>query len=695
MAHPAMRKAHPNMPRLSRLTLRRRAVAGVAFLLALALSGMVSGDSTMTKRWSRSASAIPNANGDSARDSSQPEPPSKTSGPWSGRLLYRGFDWDRVGAKLPGSPSLRALLLGFSGQIDKALSDPIQFCQRATKLSDIPPGQLDARHAAAGANAETFALAMADCAQGDYLRTQGVALAVYARLLRREDCLNKCILMLKAFSEHSPLQRPGWTAYTPDVRLPNGGDGVWLGTAWGIQGIVEMLFILGDRVPAELRADLCQLLQREVERVRDDWTNGRPWYVKTRAHQSNQWIEVSAALARACLYLGQQRNLDAYNLAVESLARTLETLGQDGAFVEGVTYASMTEGSLFDAIGLIRGTGDSRLDQFDFVRQAWKWWMHMTVPGAQYVNCNDSRMSVIPEWARRTPLPSMFEATRHGGGPDALRQLLQAYPESQPSVLGIQYTSETESLTPTGISLPTHAYFPTQELLVWRSRWEMPSAPSQAWSLWVRGGSRLDSHSHRDQGHVSVQNGDHPVLLDCGTPDYSNPDLDRKFASAAGHNVLQIGELAPRNAVAVAPITVQALSDAGGELSIDCSAAFPATKSYTRTITWERQGRIQIRDRIVFREPTRIGSELLRFHTGATTPLRLASDDEGHSAQWATARLTFVAKPPVSIRQGTWPDAIREPFLHTMISLDCLSASTEYDVQTEIQLVPQEPPTQP
>ena len=620
--------------------------------------------------------------------------PSEISRPWSGRLVYRGFDWEQMGRMLPTSPDLRALLVSLSGTIDRALTDPIELCQRPTKFGDIPPSQLDASYKKAGVNGATFALAMSDCSQGEYLRSQGGSLAVYAKLLRRQDCLDKCIKMLEAFRDHSPLQRPGWTAYTPDAHLPPDGDGVWLGTAWGINGIVEMLSILGDDVPSVLRAELRQLIQREIDRIVEDWTAGRPWYVRVQAYQSNQWIEVAAALARACLFLEQPGNQDAYNLAVGSLAKTLETLGQDGAFVEGLTYASMTEASLFDAVGLIRGTGDERLDRYAFVHEAWKWWMHMTLPGLLYVNCNDSRMSTIPKWAQRTPLPSMFAATRHGGGQDALRQLLGFYPEGQASVFGIQYVFQTASLSPMPLSLPTFAHFPSQELLVWRSLWASPTTPSKAWSIWVRGGSRLDSHSHRDQGHVSIQNGAHTVLLDCGTPEYSDPDLDRKFASAAGHNVLQIGELAPRNAIAIAPIAIQSLNSDGGEISIDCTAAFPATESYRRTIAWERQGRIRIRDLIVFKESTKIGSELLRFHTGATTPLRLTSDAARHSAQWATARLTFSAKPPVSIRQGAWPDAIRDPLLHMMISLDCLSTATEYDVSTDIELLPQEPADQ-
>jgi hypothetical protein len=598
--------------------------------------------------------------------------------------VYRGFDWGQVGRKLPQSPELRSLLFGLSATADKLLLDPPSLYRRATSLADIPPSQLDPVYERAGANAEVFALAMADCSQGEYLRTQGAVLAVFGKLLRRQDCVDRCIQMLEAFREHVPLQRPGWTAYEPDVHLPPGGDGVWLGTSWGIHGIIEMLDILGDDVPAPLRTELRSLLRQEAIRIADDWAAKRPWYVKSRAAQSNQWIEVSAALARACLYLGDPDLLGQYNLAIDNLAETLKTLGSDGAFVEGVTYASMTEGSLFEAIGLVRATGDTRLDRFPFVSQASKWWLHMTLPGLQYVNCNDSRMTAIPQWAQRTPLPSMYAAAKHGGGRQALQQLKTLYPDGQATLLGIQYLTDTADLVPSPLTLPTFAYFPTQELVVWRSLWEMPSASPQAWSIWIRGGSRLDSHSHRDQGHVSIQDGGKVILLDCGTPDYSNPDLDRKYASAAGHNVLQIGELRPRNAVAIAPIAVQDLGVAGGRVSIDCAAAFPETKSYTRTITWSQGGLVRIHDAIVFNKPTKPGEELLRFHTGAGTPLSISSSGSTHQAGWSDAQITVTSKSPISVGQQVWPDAVREPFQHATIVIGCLSAGTEYDVTTEI-----------
>jgi hypothetical protein len=574
------------------------------------------------------------------------------------------------------------------------LGDSPSLYTRAKSLAEISPSQLDPIHTRAGENSELFALAMADCSQGEYLRTQGVLLAVYGKVLRRQDCIDKCMQMLDAFRQHVPLQRPGWTAYQPDVHLPPEGDGVWLATAWGIHGIVEMLDILGPDVPVGLRSELRALIRQEAIRIADDWAAKRPWYVKSRAAQSNQWIEVSAALARACLYLGDPDLLIHYNLAVDNLSESLKTLGADGAFVEGVTYASMTEGSLFEAIGLIRASGDNRLDRFPFVSQASNWWLHMTLPGLQYVNCNDSRMTAIPQWAQRTPLPSMYAAAKHGGGQQALQQLKSLYPEGQATLLGIQYLTDISDLVPSPLTLPTFAFFPTQELVVWRSLWEMPSASPQAWSIWIRGGSRLDSHSHRDQGHVSIQSGSRVVLMDCGTPDYSNPDLDRKYASAAGHNVLQIGELQPRNAVAIAPTVIKRLDATGGQVSVDCAAAFPATKSYTRTITWDQNGLVRIHDAIVFKEPIKPGAELLRFHTGTDLPLSISTGGSKHQINWADAEFTIASEPPVSIRQQLWPDAVQAPFQHSAIVVECSSAATNYDVRTEIRItLPDSAPT--
>ena len=142
---------------------------------------------------------------------------------------------------------------------------------------------------------------------------------------RRKDpaLLARALALLDAFVDHRPLQRPGSTLSSDDMTMPAGGDGVWLATAWGMSGIVEMLDLLGDQVPAQLRARLDLLLREEVMRICEDWADRRPWFVRVHTPVSNQWLEPSLALVQACLHLKDPRLAPCYDLGVENIAQML------------------------------------------------------------------------------------------------------------------------------------------------------------------------------------------------------------------------------------------------------------------------------------------------------------------------------------------------------------------------------------
>lgn len=95
-----------------------------------------------------------------------------------------------------------------------------------------------------------------------------------------------------------------------------------------------------------------------------------------------------------------------------------------------------------------------------------------------------------------------------------------------------------------------------------------------------------EGHVHRDQGQVSVYDGNVPVLIDCGTPSYADPSTNSMFASTAGHGITQYGERQPRSIAVDAPMTVQRLDRDGGQVSIDCTAAYLSCTSCIRRASW-------------------------------------------------------------------------------------------------------------
>ena len=604
---------------------------------------------------------------------------------WKGSLGYRLNEWPVVFETARSEPALRESLFRLDQGAQRGLNAARSLYSRPVRLSEIDPSQLDSRHAAAGANAEQFALAMADCAQSDFVRSAGVDLAVIAAYSNNPEYLRKCLDILSATKDRVPFQRPGWTLYDPGSRLPPGGDGVWLATAWGIDGVVEMLSVLGDRVPADLRSELARRLRSEVAQIVRDWAQERPWYVKSRAFQSNQWIEPSVGLVKACLFLRDPELLDAYNLGVQNLAASLARLGGDGAFSEGVSYAAMTSGSLLRVLDDLRLNGDERCHGFAWPRENWKWWAHMVMPGRQFVNCFDSKMSEMPTWAVRNPLPSMMQAAVSSGDPSAMSIYGRLFPgEASSSVSSIRYLMSLSRRTSGPTSLPNFAHFESQQVLTWRTAWEPPSGTQSAMGLWIRGGSPQDSHSHRDQGQVSVYNGDRIILMDCGTPDYSNLEMESKYAGPGGHGTVQVGALSPHAAPVDVPLATRRLDESGGEVFINLRPAFPGTVQCDRSVRWSGEGIVEFHDRIKFANEIGPDTVVLRFHTGAVAPLEVTSTAEATEVKWPGVSFRIFGSK-VEVMEEQWPDAVRSPYLHRSIAVRCREASTSFDLRSELR----------
>ena len=615
-------------------------------------------------------------------------PGARRTSDWSGPLAYRVLEWNAIFDQARDSAALRQRLMALANgaKANYVNADPALY-RRPMTVAQIHPSQLSSRADAAGPNRDVFALAMADCSQSEFVRRQGMELAIAAAYLQDAECLAKCIDILNACKDRFPLQRAGWTAYEPTSVVPPGGDGVWLATSWGISGIVDMMTVLGDRVPASLRSDLNTLLRKEVELIVRDWADRRPWYVRSRAIQSNQWIEPCVGLIKATLHLSDPELLPAYNLGVENLAASLAMQGSDGAFMEGVSYANMTVGMLFEALDDLRANGDMRCHQNPFVGNCWSWFTQMLMPGRQLVNTYDSRMSSLPSWAVTTPLGSVISAAFGSGDPRAIRVLSTLYPSGNSSISGVRYEAALAALgSVTPEYLPAFMHFPSQQQVVWRSRWEAPSQPQTAFALFVRGGSTVDSHGHRDQGQVSIYSGDRIILMDCGTPEYGQADLEEKYARAAGHGIMQIGERLPRNLAVDAPISVERLDAAGGKVRVDTTSAYQGVRSCQRDVEWMAAGRALIVDRVELDAAAPAGAEFYRFHTGATAPVTISEAKGGFTVSWPGVIMRITSSSPITVEQVTWPDAVREPFMHQAIIVRSVDSRAELDLRTQVDV---------
>jgi hypothetical protein len=560
---------------------------------------------------------------------------------------------------------------------------------RATKFSDIPAPLVDSSAANAGTNQEQFALAMYDCTQTDWLRSDGVLLAVAGSYTKNPAYTKKAIEILEAVSNYSPFQRPGWTLSNPNLSMPAGGDGVWLATSWGINGVVEMLDILGDDVPVALRAKLKQRLREEVDLIVESWSTSRPWYVKSKAFASNQWSEPAAAVIKASLFLGDESLRSSYNFGVDALAATLRSSGSDGAFLEGFTYAQMSVGTLLETVADMKRNGDTRCSDMPFAKESWRWFVAMPIAGRYLVNCSDSKMSELPEWAVRSPISSLVEAALIADSSVALATVKYIFPEGDASISGIRYAAATlDTAAAARPSIDCFNYFPSQQLVVWRSSWAPPVVPNGGLAVWVKGGSlKATNHGHRDQGQVSVYWNGVPILIDCGTPDYADPRLDTMFANAAGHGIMQFGELAPRNIAVDSPIVVTRLDGDGGSVTVDTHAAYKGVQVCTRTVDWNKRGTVQIVDQVQFDHPIPPLTEVFRYHTGSQAPLIVTGSARNWVIEWPSVRMSLTSDADIEVRQQSWPDSVLPGHTHQALSVVSVGSTVILRLATSIELV--------
>ena len=606
---------------------------------------------------------------------------------YTGALNFVATDWNALLQRAGNSQSTRSMLEQFKEMANQPAFQNVSNYKRPTTIAEIPSELKDGRLAnVALAKRETFALAMVDCSQTSWLSSNGVLLALTAKYTQNPEQLSRAVNMLEEVNKYVPLQRSGTTIWEPNVAMPEGGDGVWLATAWGISAIVDISTILGDSVPVELRDRLRLQLREEVKRICQDWRDRRPWFVKSRCVVSNQWIEPSIGLIKACLFLGDPLLLPAYNLGVENLLASLQSHGQNGEFLEGFSYAQMSLLPIHEIIGKMRLAGDSRCISVPFVKNNWKWFAQMHQPGKMLVNCGDSGRSELPDYCFTVPFSSFSAAAMASGDPDAQAMIRFLYPDPKPigALEALKYADYLLENSGAGqVRLPTFAFFPSQQLVTWRTEFQPIASIQTALSIWAKGGTLKENHVHREQGHLSIYNGDRIVLMNCGTPFYNDPNYVSGFASSAGSNIMQVDQLAPSGMAVSAPLAVNRLDANGGDISIDSSGAYLGA-TCTRNISWDQTGLVKIVDQANLSSAVPSGTEFYRFHTGSSESLNITGSGKLWNVTWRGTTMKITSDKPIEVIQITSPDKVTAPFQHQTILINVQQQTNSLVLTSEL-----------
>jgi hypothetical protein len=146
--------------------------------------------------------------------------------------------------------------------------------------------------------------------------------------------------------------------------------------------------------------------------------------------------------------------------------------------------------------------------------------------------------------------------------------------------------------------------------------------------------------------------------MERGTPDYGDPAYLPEYASARGHGIMQVDPLFPPNKAVDAPAAIQRLDASGGCVRLNLRAAYRSANSCERSVTWDRGGPVVIADSVAFADWKPAGTELYRFHLGASAPPELSLAGGIWTVAWEDATMHLAADGDVVVELSQSSSAI-------------------------------------
>ncbi|MFP4026607.1 MAG: heparinase II/III family protein [Candidatus Brocadiia bacterium] len=374
---------------------------------------------------------------------------------------------------------------------------------------------------------------------------------------------------------------------------------------------------------------------------------------------------------------------------------SLHSHGEHGEFDEGVGYAGMTVWSLANAARAMALTGDRRAIEHPFLQRFPRWYIHHLQPGGMLVNAFDAGGASRGRQNVLLPILALLAICTRA---DEALWTVQHYFEEPPEGLVGLAVSTLDGVSEENAPA-LYAHYPRATRINWRSSWA-----DDADGVWVRGGHTKDQHHHHDMGHVNYIAGGRPILIEAGTPNYSNPKMASHYASGAGHNVLQLGadepETAEHNSLwqtppgwqsrdSEAPIHVTELNPEGASVAVTVESGYDGLKLWERHVIWDNT-RLIVKDNVHLLE-NRQNIVLFRWHLGTETDVDIKhhSDTQDELA-WPDAIMVLEGSEPLEVGQKKMPDHTLESeddrHLHTCIRILSADPTNSLKVKTKITL---------
>lgn len=572
--------------------------------------------------------------------------------PFQGKLHYTGMPWDNMFELAKRDPEAQQYL---QQTIDFASSkvEANTFYMRVNSIARMPDEFLDKRYKDSD-DPEIFAQSSYDMYVTGKLRYI-ISAAVAARYTGDAKYINAVNRQLAELATWDPVQRPGWTLYTKGRSAKDMPDGRgWLATGYFMSSVIPAMVAMGKHLDPKVEKAMKELLVKEVKGLVEDWKSGKPSHIKRRAYNSNQWMLPASALILATMYLGMDEFREAYDLGVWALAKSITTSGSDGSFMEGYGYSQTTTQIIMEAATAMKQAGDLRVSRFPFLTNHGDWLIHIIMPGKYVVDAFDCMNCKLLD----TPTPAHIFSALMADRPDiywGIRNIFENPNDNRHHIwlpLAFRYfTLEAGALHPP----KSYAWYPDLRLVTWRSGWNQ----AKDVGLWIKGGSLLDGHSHRDQGQISVYRGDEAILIDSGAVSYSMGNVLDKMSRAAGHNILQPFPVDPPGKPVDVPVKVVSLDENSGSVEINGKNSRMFCDRWIRKISWNKIGDIIIADEAAFTKSVDKKDPWFIYHTGSVKQLDIKKmNDRKTEVSWNRNRMTFESDRDIEVAQELFPHGV-------------------------------------
>ncbi len=462
-------------------------------------------------------------------------------------------------------------------------------------------------------------------------RARGLLQATWVACLKNE---NKYIKVVEE-GLRDILKQPSWVSPRNDFDFKNFNGkeySVELTSALYAHTIAQTLYMLGDKLPLELREKAISIIRERVfqpvlRKIANQDKNRENAFLTATNNYNHVCLSGVVGAALTILPDKHERAVFAY-IGEYYSQNGISGFGDDGYCTEGIIYFNYGFGHFALLRESLWQATKGKLDLFKDpkITRIAQYGRNTEIINGVYPAIADSHTSSKPDSVL------MYYLSRN------LQLGLSAYDELSvfgrtSNLMGVMVAfTNSASLAKQRSSnavMPIRSYFEESAVLVMRP---VAKSTSQL-GVVFKGGNNQESHNHNDVGSYTIVLGTEMLMGDMGripyTSDIFTPSkrYTYKTLSSFGHPVpLVAGMEQQTGALAAAKVISSEFSDRQDKLLVDLTKAYPVQelKSLHRLLIYDRteRGKLTVEDQAIFEKPE-------QFETALTTRAKWKKNQNG------------------------------------------------------------------